>query len=324
MSFDWARSPWALEVNSAQELFATVFNLGLVSGNRRYVWRGVEDSSFRVRTSIQRVLAISDDDDAPSEREVRIRERQLIDAARRWGLHSSDVRNDLALLAKLQHFGVPTRLLDVSVDPLVALWFACRPNSDKAGVLFAFDVTDFQDLSTLQFGLRTWNDVTYPNSGKLKAILRHSSQFREPILLTPGDQDDRMRAQGGRFLVGTRIAGNTPEGIDAFDFEVQDLTIDPKRIADGSFDGVASGEIIPFLAICIAPHIQEHVRAVLARNFSKSEAILFPDISGFAQALGCQTFSLNDVDSVVDETNRDSYSREIQRRLFPEEFGEER
>ncbi|WP_400082597.1 FRG domain-containing protein [Yoonia sp. R78084] len=64
----------------------------------------------------------------------------------------TNFENDQTMFEKLvraQHYQLPTRLLDVSLNPLVALYFACSDSQEKDGKVFGFSVIKLDRI--LQF-----------------------------------------------------------------------------------------------------------------------------------------------------------------------------
>lgn len=89
-------------------------------------------------------------------------------------------------LVKMQHYGLPTRLLDVTSNPLVALYFACESHAE-----------DDEDGEVLAFGYDI-EAVKYFDSDTVSVIAnlsRRPADFvvPEPSLVEPPDADEAIR-----------------------------------------------------------------------------------------------------------------------------------
>ena len=144
---------------------------------------------------------------ADSEREVpffsrvfaEYHEKVLIEPARTRGFGLDDGRelSDLEILAKLQHFGAATGLLDFTYSPLIALWFACR-KEECDGKVFSINTTD-----PLAFGKVTHQVMQKETSEVLTPDADAGTSLPwiwEPI--ATGDAETRVLVQSSLFVIG--------------------------------------------------------------------------------------------------------------------------
>ena len=57
---------------------------------------------------------------------------------RRYTEQFNQLENNFSRLTYMQHYGLPTRLLDVTTNALVALYFACQPHDNDDGLVSVF------------------------------------------------------------------------------------------------------------------------------------------------------------------------------------------
>ena len=96
-------------------------------------YRGHSDSNYPLVPSIERLNI-----DLKLNNVCALEEALINKAKNEYPVLFSETDNPLDLLVKLQHYGIPTRLLDITANPLVALYFACEEksnpdNNDKDG-----------------------------------------------------------------------------------------------------------------------------------------------------------------------------------------------
>ncbi len=74
-----------------------------------------------------------------------------------------NINDKFSTLVKMQHFGLKTRLLDLTENPLVALYFACNENMDEDGSIYIFNnVITFYSYDQI---VETYMDFIFKFSG---------------------------------------------------------------------------------------------------------------------------------------------------------------
>ena len=127
---------------SFQELFSKICQPSGKHNHRVWMWRGQSDVSWRIDSSGYRRLKSSTNyQSGDSEKDLIRYESNLLQQATHRGYRYSEGRvlTDFELLARLQHHGAATRLVDFTRNALVGLWFACSENNSKSGLLIGFD-----------------------------------------------------------------------------------------------------------------------------------------------------------------------------------------
>lgn len=97
-----------------------------------FFYRGHASIEFKLIPSIGRNYIVG------QEKALLQYEQEIFEDFKRKYSMFTDVRpkNDMEFLFLAQHYGLPTRLLDWTYNPLIALYFACCSHKEMDGVVF--------------------------------------------------------------------------------------------------------------------------------------------------------------------------------------------
>jgi hypothetical protein len=301
-------SPLEHEIKNFRQLerYLNTIHTKWSSKKHAFAWRGQVDSSWALHSSLYRRLSWSRADPRPEEADLYKAESRVLADVHRWGLHVSPDVGRLSILnqlAKLQHYGAPTRLIDITFNPWIAAWFAVEVKSengidrfeDRDARLFAIDVTE--RLINETRSRRSWEDDLHRpwpktqgkpasvRSAELKTWCTRTFAWKPPHL------DARISAQNGGFVFGGVPSSSGPKGpiqwpkypgagrwtID----EVRASTsvpLRPHRLTDDD-RGVEQNAVY---TARISAKAKTEIRERLEKSFGYQHKTIYPDFTGFA------------------------------------------
>jgi hypothetical protein len=212
--------------------------------------------------------------------ELLLLEKSMLeDFNRQSVLHefAASVKEDwrFEMLFYMQHYGVPTRLLDWSANPFIALYFALTDSPAGSGqkakedaAVWILDPTAWNRKALDELA---WNDrgVAQPGDKEIKSYYPQAQYeatdiqniYKHPVALVGVANNARMFAQKGVFT----IFGKATEPMEAV-YHVSGFPADCLSMLS-----IAKTDILPMLETLIA--------------FGYTDSVSYPDLHGLAREL---------------------------------------
>jgi FRG domain len=176
-----------------------------------YVYRGHANALWPLQSSLERMLG----NKGCLEAAKRFEDYSLQGFQSKFHLYDREnirPKSKLAWLATMQHYGVPTRLLDFTESPYVALYFALEAYNPHCGcdfAVFAFDYTGVMEHSLANVAEQdsTFNETRLSVYGKQDEVfeLVDSAGYEIAWVAEPTQFNARLDRQAGSFLLSINL-----------------------------------------------------------------------------------------------------------------------
>ena len=297
-------------VDSFEDLNEAIATLIKNVGNLRLVWRGQANAAWGVHNGLYRkLMSINDvkgpeeepegEQSYPTEEQMIVAEELILKEARtNWRF---DGLSALETFARIQHEGGLTRLLDVTKNPYIAVWFAVQlgEHEKKDGRIVVFATSPVSSSEELIEDLPitlddSWGGYQPPWHG-------WSDEMRQQMdwgtggnrrIWVPPIYHDRIAAQNAAFLL---------DGVPITAYKVRKHLYNADKKPWNRSDILAASSVIskflkptskprpnganlaPTYTFRIASDAKKEIREMLTSRFGYTRASIYPDMSEFAQ-----------------------------------------
>ena len=209
-------------------------------------------------------------------------------------------KDDFTWLQYAQHYGVPTRLLDFTANPLVAMYFCCQSESQTNGAIWIINIIAFESWSRNEI---ICDDMgpDYTREAIINSIMREmrgefdwgevDGEPREkkyrPIMFIPPYIDQRMSAQSSRFL----LWGNNQSALENMIKAVNEMQLCPGVRFEPQGDQ-------RFLAKMVIPAECKHSIMRELDLLNINEKSIFPGLDGIGKYIN--KYYQNNVDDILE------------------------
>ncbi|PPD39906.1 MAG: FRG domain-containing protein [Methylobacter sp.] len=227
-----------IEINSTAELIERLNNLP-----NHFFYRGHANADWGLQSSLERIIG----NKWSSEEAKKFEELSFIQFKPKFHLYDNEnviPETKLAWLSIMQHYGVPTRLLDFTESPYVALYFALEaydPHSNHDLAIFALDYKGIMDCS---IGHISSKDEEFKETRS--SVLEKQDEIFEKIvdrfsydiiwIAEPKQLNARLDRQAGSFLLSGNRSLKIQDVLDSKPYE--NVTMYKYRINHSLYTGI--------------------------------------------------------------------------------------